>query len=181
MRAYSFAQERGDEFEREFEQTVRPIVEANKWLFISNIHIPSRSGYNQTDFLIFTPYGYFCVETKNWFCKIECKDTCFWHVIYPNKSYNTFSPMIQTKAHITALSRHIPIDRLYGIVCFCDSAEIINRPSGVMYLSEFVEWISTVNKRFPVTIQYDDMIKDFIKIMQVSSECMLKEMENTDK
>ncbi|MET3695864.1 nuclease-like protein [Bacillus oleivorans] len=78
------------------------------FLYINDLFLPnpkSRTGYSQIDHVIFTPYGIFVIETKNYQGTIYGgKDRKTWLV---NGKFKMPSPLIQNFGHIEAIKRYI--------------------------------------------------------------------------
>lgn len=180
------AQRKGDCFERVLEHEMEPLIQSNDWLLLPNVHLQSRVGYGQIDFLLFTPTKYLCIEAKGWECEVYCEDKEFWKISYPSRTIKVLSPIKQNITHIGHLSKIIPYYKIESAVCFGNGTTLKGEVEGVYSISKLLdrlqelanyEFDSDDHKRRLVEI----MSNDYLKVAAKDAECQFMELGGMKK
>ncbi len=111
------------------ERAVQKILSAlpDKYVTFNNIYIKTENRTTQIDHIVFSPYGIFVIETKNykgWIFGSEQSE--FWEKsIYGNR-YKFRNPLKQNYSHIFALHKilSLPQNKFISIVVFIDKYEV---------------------------------------------------------
>lgn len=169
--------QKGFEFEQLFERVLRTYLDKYSWLMISDIHLRSysRVGHSQIDFLLLTPYGYYCIETKDWDCEVTDSEGEFWHISYPETSYRVLSPIKQNLSHMHSLGKVIAPYKLRGAVVFGDDTVIQNKSDGVYNLRDFLVFLDNLKYGNPY-IPFGQLREDYLNIMSAGAQCLSDEM-----
>lgn len=120
----------------------------NEYDVLNDILIPCEFGTTQIDHLVFSRYGIFIIETKNykgWIYGNENAEN-WTQKIYRNKYYTFRNPVKQNYAHQKALQSILAIEDycFHPIVVFADSAYIKNHIKETVVNNHYL--ISTILK-----------------------------------
>ena len=109
------------------ERLVRMVLKSlpkDKYKILNDVYFRKGKWSCQIDHLVISPYGIFCIETKNYLgvTQGDYKDKLLQRRVLGMK-YNTYSPIHQNYRHLQRLVEMFPLiksysDYLHSIVCF---------------------------------------------------------------
>lgn len=109
--------------------------------YISNFPIQDEKGeFFQVDTLVICTKGVFCVEVKNWEAQIHCSSQYYWDVQYASGERRVRSPVAQNIQHCRKFEA-VCKQTVNSIVLFTDSATLLEPPSNVMHVSDFIPYL----------------------------------------
>ncbi|MBE8157867.1 MAG: NERD domain-containing protein [Betaproteobacteria bacterium] len=129
----------------------------SEYSFYEDLLLPSNRGdTTQIDHVVFSRFGVFVIETKNYSSWIFAgKDNRFWTQVFRGGRKHKFqNPLRQNYKHIKALETltGLPPHVFYNIIVFTGKAEFKTpRPESVLYLSELISYIYKIRNEKPLT------------------------------
>ncbi|MBQ0062743.1 MAG: NERD domain-containing protein [Prevotella sp.] len=97
------------------------------FIIVNDVILPSLYGTTQIDHIVFSPYGIFIIETKNYKGWITGTDESeYWQKnVYGNK-YKFRNPLMQNFSHQKAIQAILPLDNycFHSIVVFSNKASL---------------------------------------------------------
>lgn len=105
------------------------------YILVNDITIPSDIGTTQIDHIVFSTYGVFVIETKNYTGWIMGTDNSeYWQKNMYGYKYQFRNPLKQNYAHLKALQAIIPLGDhcFHPIVTFCNSTTLHTQCRGTV-------------------------------------------------
>lgn len=127
--------------------------------YLSNFPLKYENSYGQVDVVVVCTKGVFCIEIKDWICKVNCSRNYYWKVTYPSREISVRSPLMQNQAHCSHISNLLCCE-VYNIVMFSDEAQLIDPPTNVMHFKDFVPLLGSL----PTALAVDDVEKFMEKL-----------------
>ncbi|MBO7366098.1 MAG: NERD domain-containing protein [Bacteroidales bacterium] len=128
------------------EETVASILKKlpeDKYKVLNNITIRTEVGTSQIDHIVFSIYGIFVIETKDYLGYIYgSEETEYWTKSTKRRKYRFYNPILQNYGHIRALrgrlGRQYSNVPIYSIVAFSGRGDlrITAKNSHVVYFSD---------------------------------------------
>lgn len=116
----------------------------DNYIVLNNILLQNNIHSTQIDHIVFSPYGIFVIETKNYSGLIKGNETSeSWTKTSYGKNYTFRNPILQNQAHIKALKHILSIkdDRKFiQIVTFSNRAKL------KVHTSTYVVYYNRINK-----------------------------------
>lgn len=105
---------------------------------------PHGRGTTEIDSAVFSCFGIFVIETKNWNCKIYGKEgDQKWTLCYKPKEY-PMNPLLQNKTHTEAMRKIVgePPESFYSVVVVLDTGKFPKgMPRNVIRPAQLREWV----------------------------------------
>lgn len=138
---------------------------------ISNFPIKNNGTFYQADIVVLCRTGVYCIEVKTWNCIIRNVNNKYWNLHYPTRDIKVFSPPLQNQIHCRLLSK-LTCQPVNNIVLLAGSTICSERPDGVYYLPEFLNYLSTCPTVLAVE-QIDKIMQDLLAYKQAQGADML--------
>lgn len=116
-----------------------------KYIVLNDLYFRHGRNTCQIDHLVISPYGIFCIETKNFLGLIHgYYKSKYLHRKVLHMSYNTYNPIHQNYVHLQKLINWFPIIRehknsLHSIVCFLPGAKVWIKGEGAAIICKVGE------------------------------------------
>lgn len=120
----------------------------NEYVVLNNILIKDKTNHtHQIDHVVFSKYGIFVIETKNYSGKIYDRNGGKTWVQYVNGTQNNFhSPVYQNYGHLVSLSEllNLPKEKFISLIAFTTTADINSvKNRNVVYSTELLKVIKS--------------------------------------
>lgn len=105
-------------------RTVLKSLPGDKYIILNDVYFRGNRWSCQIDHLVISPFGIFCIETKNFLGKIEGRYTDkYLRRKVLGMNYKTYSPIHQNYRHLKRLVETFPLIKshskdLHSIICF---------------------------------------------------------------
>ena len=116
-----------------------------EYRIFNDIYIQTENNLTQIDHVVVSPYGIFCIETKNykgWISGGNNSDQ--WTKSLYGRKYRFNNPLKQNFSHVKALSSYLNLSTKYiiPIVVFLHEARLMNQTNGnVIYSGQLLQFI----------------------------------------
>ncbi len=116
---------------------------------INDVTLPPEDDTTQIDHIVFSKYGVFVIETKNWGGTIIASTNEKWKVVFPEVEHEKQNPVDQNSRHVKRLKEFLKVEHLdidfqaiFSLVVFAGDAEIKEcRYENVVHLEKCNEYI----------------------------------------
>lgn len=160
---------KGEEGERKVAEALSVFTEAEGYHLRRDVRIPDgEGGITQIDIVLFSPYGIFVVEVKNWSGEFHVDPgDRMWTRHSGVGEKNVESPRRQNDWHIAALQKltGLPKERFHSLVVMAGDAIIKSDkelPPGVVYLHEVRDEVREKTNPHKEGIWSDDEVTNAI-------------------
>lgn len=134
------------------------------YLILNDVMVKTSKGTSQIDHLVFSKYGIFVIETKQYNGVIIGNDyDKNWKIKLRTKSFYVNNPVHQNYGHVQSIKEITSLtdDKLFSIVCISSRARIKVKSDIVISIIKLVSYIeSKTNEILPNYTEYYDFIKN---------------------
>lgn len=127
-----------------------------EYIVMNDVTIPNGPSTTQFDHLVFSPYGVFVIETKDYSGRVYGSEHAEqWTQYIGDETYKFYNPVRQNEGHVRALQKKLGYQFFVPIVVFVGDAELKIRRDKAIVLDGY-QLVPTITSYREVRMSQDD-------------------------